>query len=65
MNGAQLLQAVFGLAEGSGKCRLNASAEKRAVRVWSTVITISEEIGFTDKVKRDGRDPAAGISMAI
>lgn len=60
MSGQQYQSAVFNLAEGSGKHRLTAAAAERKVRRWSTCITISEEIGFADKVKRDGRNPAAG-----
>lgn len=60
MSGPQYQTAVFNLAEGSGKHRLTAAAAERKVRRWSTCITISEEIGFADKVKRDGRNPAAG-----
>ena len=60
MSGSQYQTAVFNLAEGSGKHRLTAAAAERKVRRWSTCITISEEIGFADKVKRDGRNPAAG-----
>jgi len=60
MTGAQYQAAIFTLAEGSGKHRLTAAAAERKVRRWSTCITISEEIGFADRVKRDGRNPAAG-----
>ncbi len=60
MTGAQYQTAVFNLAEGSGKHRLTTSASERRVRRWSTCITISEEIGFADKVRRDGRNAAAG-----
>jgi hypothetical protein len=60
MTGPQYQTAVFNLAEGSGKHRLTAAAAERKVRRWATCITISEEIGFADKVKRDGRNPAAG-----
>src|SRR6056297_1448552 len=60
MTGSQYQTAVFNLAEGSGKHRLTAAATERKVRRWSTCITISEEVGFADKVKRDGRNPAAG-----
>lgn len=60
MTGNQYQTAVFNLAEGSGKHRLTAAATEKKVRRWSTCITISEEIGFAQKVKRDGRNPAAG-----
>ena len=60
MSGPQYQTAVFNLAEGAGKRRLTAAATERKVRRWSTCITISEEIGFAHKVKRDGRNPAAG-----
>lgn len=60
MTGSQYQSSVFNLAEGSGKHRLTAAATERRVRRWSTCITISEEIGFADKVKRDGRNAAAG-----
>ncbi len=60
MTGPQYQTAVFNLAGGSGKHRLTPAATERKVRRWSTCITISEEIGFADKVKRDGRNPAAG-----
>lgn len=65
MTGSQYQTAVFNLAEGSGKHRLTAAASERKVRRWSTCITISEEIGFADKVKRDGRNPAAGAVARI
>lgn len=65
MTGPQYQTAVFNLAEGSGKHRLTAAAAERKVRRWSTCITISEEIGFADKVKRDGRNPAAGAVARI
>jgi putative DNA primase/helicase len=65
MTGTQYQTAVFNLAEGSGKHRLTAAATERKVRRWSTCITISEEIGFADKVKRDGRNPAAGAVARI
>ncbi len=65
MSGPQYQTAVFNLAEGSGKHRLTASAGERRVRRWLTCITISEEVGFADKVKRDGRNPAAGAVARI
>ncbi len=65
MSGPQYQTAVFNLAEGSGKRRLTASATERQVRRWSTCATISEEIGFADKVRRDGRNPAAGAVARI
>lgn len=60
MSGAQYQTVVFNLAEGSGKHRLTVTAAERKVRRRSTCMTISEEIGFADNVKRDGRNPAAG-----
>lgn len=65
MSGPMYQTAVFNLAEGSGKHRLTAAAAERKVRRWSTCITISEEVGFADKVKRDGRNPAAGAVARI
>ena len=65
MTGPQYQTAVFNLAEGTGKRRLTPSAEEKKVRQWSTGITISEEVGFADKVKRDGRNPAAGAVARI
>lgn len=65
MTGPQYQTAVFNLAEGTGKRRLTPSAEEKKVRQWSTGITISEEVGFADKVKRDGRSPAAGAVARI
>lgn len=65
MTGPQYQMAVFNLAGGSGKHRLKPDASERNVRRWSTCITISEEIGFADKVKRDGRSPAAGAVARI
>ena len=65
MTGPQYQTAIFNLAEGSGRRRLTQSAAERKVRKWSTCITISEEIGFADKVKRDGRNAAAGAVARI
>lgn len=65
MTGSQYQTAIFNLAEGSGRRRLTQSATERKVRKWSTCITISEEIGFADKVKRDGRNAAAGAVARI
>jgi hypothetical protein len=65
MTGPQYQTAVFNLAEGTGKLRLTPAAEEKKVRQWSTGITISEEVGFADKVKRDGRNPAAGAVARI
>lgn len=65
MTGPQYQTAVFNLAEGTGKRRLTPSAEEKKVRQWSTGLSISEEVGFADKVKRDGRNPAAGAVARI
>ena len=60
MDGKAYQKAIFDLAGSSGKRRLTAAASERKARRWSTCITISEEIGFANKVKRDGRNAAAG-----
>ena len=60
MDGGRYEKAIYNLAEGSGKSRMTSSADMRDVRSWTTCISISEEIGFADKVKRDGRKAAAG-----
>ncbi|KQI71063.1 hypothetical protein AN191_15300 [Loktanella sp. 5RATIMAR09] len=60
MDGKAYQKAIFDLAGSSGKRRLTAAATERKARRWSTCITISEEIGFADKVKCDGRNAAAG-----
>ncbi len=60
MDGGRYEKAIYNLAEGSGKIRMTSSADMRDVRSWTTCISISEEIGFADKVKRDGRKAAAG-----
>ncbi|MEP5632680.1 MAG: DUF927 domain-containing protein [Tateyamaria sp.] len=57
---AQFQATVFKLAEGSGKTRMSPSGEARDIKSWTTCFTISEEVGFGDKVKREDANAAAG-----
>lgn len=56
----QFQATVFKLAEGSGKTRMSPSGEARDIKSWTTCFTISEEVGFGDKVKREDANAAAG-----
>lgn len=60
MDGKGYQKAIFDLAEGTGKRRLNTNSEERKPRGWVTCVTISEEVGLADKLRRDGRNAAAG-----
>ena len=65
MTAQQYQKAIFTLAEGRGKTRLKATGEARAVRTWSTIITISEETGFADRMIREGSKAAAGAVARV
>lgn len=65
MSGSQYQTAMFNIAEGSGKRRLTAAATERKVRQWRTCATVSEELGFADRVRKDGRNPAAGAVARV
>jgi Domain of unknown function (DUF927) len=64
-SGQALGRVIYGIAGGTGKSRLDANAEMRDRRSWTTFAFLSSEHGLQDKVKSDGGVWTPGMAVRI
>ena len=63
LKGEELNLAIFMLATGSGKLRLNSSAEMKQVLRWTTFATLSGETGLAQKIETSDSPMLGGIEV--
>lgn len=62
---AELGTSIYNLCAGQGKSRLNANAERRAVREWRTVILSSGEISIAELMLQAGHQQRGGQAIRM
>lgn len=63
LDGAQTKEIIFMGHSGSGKTRMSQHGDAKPNRVWNTCVTISDELGLVQKLRRDNQSIPGGLTV--